>query len=190
MKKPSFLLLIVVTILTMIFMTACGGSNSPAEETSASTTSEETVAEQPAAEEPAAEQPAAEEPTSEAAPAENGTTGEQPAAEEPTPEGVALNENGVPVDVPMPEGAYDLRVEANNTRITFKVDGALQDVVTYFQEQLPTLGWTETLGADSAVGSMGTIGRKNGTEDKLSINMSFNPNGNFVTVTMDVIRAP
>lgn len=185
MKKPSFLLLSVVMILAMVFVTACGGGNAPTEEASAPTTSEETVAE-----EPAAEAPAAEEPTAEAPAVEETSAGEEPAAEEPAPEGVALGENGVPVDVPLPEAAYDLRVEANNTRITFKVDGALQDVVTYFQEQLPTLGWTETLGADSAVGSMGTIGRKNATEDKLSINMSFNPNGNFVTVTMDVIRAP
>lgn len=190
MKKPSFLLLIVVTILAMALMTACGGGNPATAESSAPTTSEETVVEEPAAEEPAAEEPAAEEPAAEETPVGEGTGGEEPVAEEPAPEGVALGENGVPVDVPLPEAAYDLRVEANNTRITFKVDGVLQDIVTYFQEQLPTLGWTETLGADSAVGSMGTIGRKNATEDKLSINMSFNPNGNFVTVTMDVIRAP
>ncbi|GAB4581945.1 MAG: hypothetical protein Fur0022_46970 [Anaerolineales bacterium] len=179
MKKPSVFLLIIL-IFTMLLITACGGGDAPAAEPTSPP-----VVEEPAAEEPVVEEPAAEEPASE----ETGS-GEEPAAEEPMTEGPALDENGVPTDVPVPEAAYDLRVEANNTRISFKVDGTIQDVVAFFQEQLPTLGWTEVLGADSAIGSMGTLGRQNEQLDKLSINMSFNPNGNFVNITMDVIRAP
>jgi hypothetical protein len=179
MKKLSLFILIVVTILTMLLMAACGGSSAPPAEASSPSSVEEPVAEEPVAEEPAAEEPVAEEPAA-----------EEPVAEEPVTEDVAIGENGIPMDVPFPETAYDLRVEANNTRITFKVEGTIQDVAAYFQEALPGLGWNKTLGADSAIGAMGTLGRQNDALDKLSINMSFNPNGSFVLVTMDVIRAP
>jgi hypothetical protein len=179
MKKQTLLFLIGVTIFAMLFTTACGSSATAVAEPTTAPAVEEPAAEEPAAEEPVAEEPAAEEPVA-----------EEPAAEEPASEEIGLDENGVPLDVPVPEAAYELRVEANSTRITYKVDGTIQDVATFFQEAFPALGWNKTLGADSAIGAMGTLGRQNDALDKLSVNMSFNPNGNFVLVTMDVIRAP
>jgi len=178
MKKPSYLLLIGMITIIMLLMAACGGGK-PATVAPTSPPAVESN------EEPAEEQPAEEEPAAEEQPAE-----EEPAEEEPMEEGITLDANGVPSDVPYPDTAYDLRVEANHTRISFKIDGSLQDVVAFFQAELPGRGWGTTLGMDSAVGSMGTIGRQNDVLDKLSINMSFNPNGNFVNITVDIIRAP
>ncbi len=172
MKKQSVLSLILILIL-MFFVAACGGSNAPVAEPTA--VPEEVVAEEPTAEESAVEEPATPVPSG---------GGEEPVEEVP-----ALDENGVPTDVPLMDGLYDLRVEANNTRIIYKIDGTIEDVVTYYQAELPTLGWGQTLGADSAVGAMGMIGRQNEKLDKLSMNLIFNPNGNFVIVTIDVIRA-
>lgn len=172
MKKQSFLSLILILIL-MLFMAACGGGNAPVAEPTSPPA--EVVGEEPTAEDSAVEEPATPVPSG---------SGDEPVENTP-----ALDENGVPTDVPLMDGLYDLRVEANNTRVIYKVEGTIQDVVAYYQAELPTLGWNETLGADSAVGAMGTIGRQNEKLDKLSMNLIFNPNGNFVIVTIDVIRA-
>lgn len=173
--KKSFLYLVIVVSISALVIAACGSKATP---TAAPTSAPQA--------EPVQEEPTAvvvEEITGE-------TTGEEAPTEETPAETVALDENGVPTDVPLPEAAYELRVEANHTRISFRVDGTIQDIVSYFQDALPGLGWNKTLGADSAIGAMGTLSRQNDALDKLSINMSFNPNGNFVSVTMDIIRAP
>ena len=61
MKRRN-LWLIVVTLLVMVLVAACGGAATPAPEQPAA---EQPAAEQPAAEQPAAEQPAAEQPMAE-----------------------------------------------------------------------------------------------------------------------------
>jgi len=171
MKKQSVLFLIVITILAMLFIAACGGS-SPAtnqpQPTAPPTSNSETVNEEPTAEELAT----------------TDTGGEETGSDGPT-----LDENGVPSDVPLMPAMYDLHVEVNNTHITYKVDGTIQEVVDFYTAELPAMGWNKILGADSAFGSMGTLSRQNDQTDKLSILLSFNPNGNYVNVNMDVIRA-
>jgi len=171
MKKQSVLFLIVLTLLAMLLMTACGTppATSQAEPTAPPSSGSETGTEEPAAEEPATTE----------------TVGEETSSGGPT-----LDENGVPTDVPLMAEMYDLRVEAESTRIIYKVVGTVEDVVTFYQTELPLLGWDKVLGADSAIGAMGAMGRQNAQSDKLSVSLSFNPNGNFVTVIIDIHRGP
>lgn len=183
MKKP-FLYLVTVVVFGALVIAACGSKATPAPAPTDVPAASSVQAEAPT------EAPAAQETGDETTGDTGSETGGEPTAEAAPADAVQLDENGVPSDVPVPDAAYDLRVEANHTRISFKVDGTIQDVVAFFQENVPALGWNKTLGADSAIGAMGTLGRQNDALDKLSINMSFNPNGNFVSVTVDVIRAP
>lgn len=173
MKKQSVLLLIVITIFAMLFLAACGTSSTPTAEPTAPPV-------EPASEEPTAEEPAAN---------ETETTGEPTAEPDPGNEGPTLGENGVPTDIPLIDGFYDLKTEANHARIIYKVLGTNQDVVAFYVTALPEAGWDQMLGADSTIGALGTMGRKNAKTDKLTINLSFNPNGNFVSVVIDIFRA-
>jgi hypothetical protein len=175
MKKPSFFLLIVIMIMTILFAAACGGSGetpAPTNPPAPTTSSEGADAQEPSGSETGAE-------------TEPDETGEETVADGP-----ALDDRGVPLDVPVSGAAYDLRVEANSTRIVYKVDGTIQEAVDFYVAEFPSYGWDQISGADSAVGAMGTLSRKNEAGDTLSILLSFNPNGNFVIVTIDIIRAP
>jgi hypothetical protein len=179
MKKQFILFLIVITVLAMVSMTACGGSSAPPSDQA------EPTAETSSGSEATVEEPSGNEGTGGEAPIGQETSGEAPDSEGPT-----LDENGVPTDVPIMAAMYDLRVEANNSRITYKVDGTIQEVVDFYTAEFESFGWNKILGADSAFGAMGTLSRQNDQLDKLSILLSFNPNGNYVNVTIDIIRAP
>ena len=192
MKRPTFFHLIVIITLTILFTAACGGNRAtqaPENPPAPTTSNEGAGGQEPADSETGSEETAPEETgNTESGGEETGsesTNGE----ESSTGDGPTIDERGVPSDVPVLDAAYELRSEANNSRVIYKIDGTIQEVVDYYIAELPAFGWNKVLGADSAFGAMGTLSRQNDPGDNLSILLSFNPNGNFVVVTIDIIRA-
>ncbi len=114
---------------------------------------------------------------------ESNTNGETEAAP-PTESGPQ-----VPEDVPVIPGAYKLQVLRHGTQVIYQVDGAIDEVLSFYQQELDKLGWQMAGPPDSAVGSIATMLRQNEAGDKLSINMQYNPLGNFVTINIAVVRA-
>ncbi|MEW6716709.1 MAG: hypothetical protein AB1345_04285 [Chloroflexota bacterium] len=96
--------------------------------------------------------------------------------------------NQVPEDIPLPEGYYSLQVMRNGTQIFFKVDGIIEDVLTFYQGALPEAGWTVMGPPDNAVGAIATMYRENEKGEKISLNMQYNQLANFVSVNIAVQR--
>jgi hypothetical protein len=94
----------------------------------------------------------------------------------------------VPPDVPVMPGAYALDVFSSGTQINFKVDGSVEDVMAYYSAELEALGWMPTRAPDSAIGVIGAMSRENEAGDKVSLTLSYNGNGDFVTVLIAVSR--
>jgi len=115
-----------------------------------------------------------------------GNTSNDPPTDQPIADSSEFDQ--IPADVPVMDGAYNLDVVRNATQVNYTVDGDISTVMTFYQEKLPAVGWTTVKGVDSAVGSVGSMTRQNDAKDSLSINMSYNQNGNFVTVLIAISR--
>jgi len=98
-------------------------------------------------------------------------------------------EDTFPEDLPLPDGAYKVDVSAGGTQVSYQHDGTIEQMVTFLQEELPAFGWDIQGSPDSAVGAIATMLRKNEAGDTLSVNMQYNANGDFVTLTMAILRA-
>ena len=94
----------------------------------------------------------------------------------------------VPEDVPIMPGAYDLDVVRSGTQVNYTIDGDIQSVMDFYAEELEALGWMPTRAPDSAIGAIGTMSRENEEGDVISLNMSYNQNGDFVLVQIAVSR--
>lgn len=94
---------------------------------------------------------------------------------------------GVPEDVPIMEGYRNLQV-ANASNITYTVDGEIDDVVSFYQEQLPNYGWESAGNPDTQAGKIAAMLRVNQDGDRISINMQHNELGGFVVVTITISR--
>ncbi len=116
-----------------------------------------------------------------------------PPTEEPDPieqVPVVVTEPAGPAeDTPIPDGAYDVQVSRGGASIHFQIDGAIEDVVTYYQDVLPDFEWELAGPPDNAIGSIATMLRENEIGDRLAINMQANELGGFVQVTITVSRA-
>jgi hypothetical protein len=94
----------------------------------------------------------------------------------------------VPEDLPVPELAYNVKVARDGQFISYEIDGSIENIAGYLQEALLDYGWDIEVSPDSIVGAMATMMRNNEAGDLLSISMSYNNNGDFVTVQNNVIR--
>ena len=101
-----------------------------------------------------------------------------------------LETPGVPNDIPVMEGAYKLQVARAGAYVIYQVDGAIEDVVTFYQQDLTNFGWQKVSSPDTALGAMATLLRENDAGDRLSISMQKNDLGGFVSITVAVQRAP
>lgn len=95
----------------------------------------------------------------------------------------------IPEDVPIISNAYDLKVPDEFT-IYYKVDLPLQDVVKFYNDELPNYGWDEPKYPDSAVGAMAQMARSKQDKDRITFSMQYNPVGEFTVVQISLTRAP
>ncbi len=110
------------------------------------------------------------------APADTATEAPPPLSEE------------IPDDLPIIDGAYNVDVTSKGSNVQFQVDGDVETVLAFYQENLPNHGWEETRSPDSAIGAMGAMSRENEAGDSLTINMQYNPTGDFVVVQIALVR--
>jgi hypothetical protein len=96
---------------------------------------------------------------------------------------------GVPEDVPVMPDAYDLKIP-NEVTVYYKVDKPLQDVVTFYNEELPNYGWEQPKNPDSAVGAMAQMARSKSDGDRITFSIQYNPVGEFTIVQISLTRAP
>ncbi len=106
--------------------------------------------------------------------------------EEPTPE--AELEGGIPADLPMMEGAYGIQAGHSGLIVSYQVDASVEDVLAFYQEELPKHDWELTGPPDNAIGSIGTMLRENSVGDRLTINMQANEVGGFVKLNITISR--
>jgi len=107
--------------------------------------------------------------------------------EEPPP--VVEVTGGVPDDVPVMDGAYQLQAGRTGKNVSYQVDASVEDVVAFYQDELPKFEWEMAGPPDNAIGSMGTMLRENTAGDRLTINMQANELGGFVKLTITISRA-
>ena len=110
-------------------------------------------------------------------------------SEEQEPEPVATEEKDPLADFPIMDGGYQVQISRSGENITFQVDGTIEDVVTYYQAELPNYAWEMAGPPDNAVANIATMLRENADGDRLAINMQFNELGNFVILTVTISRA-
>jgi hypothetical protein len=111
---------------------------------------------------------------------------EQEASPEPTE--VPLDESGAATDIPVPEDAYKYQIMRKGSSASYQVDMTIEELVTWYQEELPKVGWEMAGPPDSGLGAIATMLRENEAGDRLTINMQANEVGGFVSVTIVVIR--
>ena len=174
MKSPKRYLFLSVLLLLMLFLSACSGGNQT-EQAQTGSEDQAPVAEEAASEETSAGEAAPQEGSAEEAPAEGDTGSES-------------QTGGVPEDIPIMEGAYNMQITPDGTNISYRIDAEIEDVVTYYQEALASLGWEMTRSPDTMTASMGTMGRTNANGDRVTLSLQYNPKGLFTVLQMVVLR--
>lgn len=94
----------------------------------------------------------------------------------------------VPADIPVMEAAYQLQAGTSGKNVVYQIDTDIQEVLAFYQEELPQFGWELSGPPDNAIGSIGTMLRVNAEGDQLAINMQANQLGGFVKLTITIAR--
>lgn len=81
--------------------------------------------------------------------------GDSAPAEEAQP--IATQSLIVPEGIPIMDGATNLQVARDGTNIQFQIDGAIVDVVAFYQEVLPDFGWVIAGPPDNVIGLIATM---------------------------------
>jgi len=163
MQKGKFSILSIIMILVIIGITACTPSRISVEEYNQESGGEPTTA-----------------------PETSGEVVPESVEQQATaPVVEAGGENSD--DVPIIEDAY--QVQKGKSSIIYQVDGSVEDVVGFYQAELPNYGWELSGPPDNAVGAIATMLRENADGDLLAINMQYNSVGDFVRVTITLSRA-
>ena len=114
---------------------------------------------------------------------------EEVVPEEPEPAPDEVEEESRGDDVPIIEGATQVQISRTGNNINYQVEGTVDDVMTFYQVELPDYGWEMAGPPDNAVANIATMLRENTAGDRLAINMQFNELGGFVILTISVSRA-
>ena len=89
-------------------------------------------------------------------------------------------------DVPIMEGAENLKVGANDTYIAFEAEGTLDDVVQYYRDQLEQLGWEKRGSSpEQPIGGAQTLLRYK-PEKNISVTIQSIPESTKVRVLMTI----
>ena len=107
--------------------------------------------------------------------------------EEPPPD-VAVT-GGIPDNVPVMDGVYQLQAGRTGKNVIYQIDASVEEVVAFYQEELPKFEWELAGLPDIAIGSIGTMLRENAAGDRLAINMQANELGGFVRLIITISPA-
>ena len=110
-------------------------------------------------------------------------TGEE---QEPAP--VVVEEEGKGDDVPIMEAGYQVQISRSGNNVNYQVDGTIEEVLTFYQEELPKFGWEMAGPPDNAISNIATMLRENADGDRLAVNMQYNELGGFIILTITVSR--
>jgi hypothetical protein len=163
MQKGKYSIITIVMILVLIGITACTPSRISVDEYNQGSSVEPTAAPEASAE----------------------VVPESVEQQATAPVVEASSENSD--DVPIMDDAY--QVQKGKSSIIYQVDGSVEDVVAYYQAELPNYGWELSGPPDNAVGAIATMLRENANGDLLAINMQYNSVGDFVRITITLSRA-
>lgn len=114
---------------------------------------------------------------------------EPEAVESKEPPPVADVTGSVPEDIPVMDGAYQLQAGTSGKNVVYQIDSTIEEVVTFYQEELPNYAWELAGPPDNVVASIATMLRENVAGDRLAINMQANNLGGFVRLTLTISRA-
>jgi hypothetical protein len=112
---------------------------------------------------------------------ETGSTVVQPTAVPTKPKPTA------PDDVPIMPDAYAIEIP-NQETISYKVDTTIQDVVDFYEANLPGNGWDQVNNPDSVVGAMAQMSRSKANGDRITFSIQYNPVGEFTIVQIYITR--
>ena len=103
-----------------------------------------------------------------------------------------LGAYGQPVDVPIMDGNRDLRVSRTGENIGYTVDTVtVVDVYRFYRQGLDDAGWIAGPNEAEPEGrNFATLARGNDLGDRITVTMQGNNIGNFVVVTIVLVRAP
>jgi hypothetical protein len=87
-------------------------------------------------------------------------------------------------------GSRKLDVSNGGTNISYEVDGTIEDVVTFYQDELPNFGWEMTRTPDNVLGAMATMARNNEKGDRMTFSLQYNSIAQFVVIRIFITRAP
>lgn len=119
-----------------------------------------------------------------ARPQEESHTDEQIAAATGTAQ---ANVDALPVDVPIVEGAINLKFAANNTYITYEAPGTVEGIVEFYRNELSALGW-EKKGSSPEQPLGGAITLLRSKPDKnISVTIQSIPQSDNVRILITVI---
>ncbi len=100
----------------------------------------------------------------------------------------AVMQSALPVDLPIPADATNLRIAANNTYISFEVLGPLDSVIEYYKTSLAEQGWEKMNNSNEApVGEAVTLLRSK-PDRNLSVTIQSIPKSDNVRVLITVIN--
>ncbi len=122
--------------------------------------------------------------------ASSGQQGQSGASDDQGGGQLSPQEAGVPDDVPVMDGYRNLDVKSDGSNVAYAVDGDIETVVTFYQEELAKLGWEPTRSPDNVLGTMATLARENANKDRITFSLQYNPMGEFVVVRIVVLRQP
>lgn len=93
-------------------------------------------------------------------------------------------------DVPIMDSGYRIQKKGRSgENIVYHVDATIEEVLTYYQEELPNYDWEMAGPPDNAISAIATMLRENADGDRLAINMQANELGGFVIITITISRA-
>lgn len=168
MKIGKRWVLIVALSLSIIIISACSPTRIPVDEYELPPHLQVTIT--PEAVEEELEEPLASE-------------GEESAPVEVEQEGDNLD------DVPIMDIGYEIQRGRTGKNVVYQVDSTIDEVVAWYQEELPNYDWELAGPPDNAVASIATMLRENADGDRLAINMQRNELGGFVRITITIARA-
>jgi hypothetical protein len=98
---------------------------------------------------------------------------------------------GQAVDVPIMDGNRNFQISRTGENISYIMDAVtMEDVYIFYQENLTAANWIPGPN-ETAVGSRNlvTLARTNDQVDRITVTMQNNPIGEFVVITIVIVRA-